>query len=133
MGLDLTLCFDISTKFVDAPEPYKLLGEIDFRLPHEEALLYSRLRMSYTLHEAVKEAVKMKGGVVKSVEWYGDEGLEVFTTNPYGNPLEWTTAGSIVRVSSMGDQPRDLGVWDKAVVAMLADLPEDLIVYVWWS
>ena len=89
MGLDLTLTPDsygcgFSTKWflahtrIDLQRNYSLFAAIGGRRGEETQVCYPR-----KLPESVK------------YQWYGDEGIETRTTDPYGDPLTYVTAGEL--------------------------------------
>jgi hypothetical protein len=58
-------------------------------------------------------------------DWYDDEGLETITTDPYGTPLTYVTAGELAEVKSEHD-------WNAAIIAMMKALPPQTPVVLYW-
>src|SRR4051794_36470371 len=52
-------------------------------------------------------------------QWYGDEGLEGRTADPYGGPLKFVTAGELAAI----ELPDNLLPWDRGIFAFLKALP----------
>lgn len=62
------------------------------------------------------------------VRWYGDEGLEERSNDPYGTTLTYTVAGEFAKI-----EPGERSEWNTAVFAFLAALPPRTPVVLWWS
>jgi len=139
MSRDLTLAFDLNAYLFSCAKNVSALDanpRMDFRRAQPGAHLPSLLRLEREspLHEVVERAVASGGGKVESVWWLFEDGARKVTTSVRGEDLQWCRAGDVVRLAQ--DTPPEDGellVWSKAVLAMLAVLPPDLVVYVWWS
>ena len=138
MSRDLTLAFDINAyMFTCAKDVSKLPPNMDFRRPQPQACLPTLIRIEREspLHGVVERAVDAGGGKVESVWWYYEEGAEEATTSINGRDIQWCKAGDVVRLAKEIDPEEDgeILVWSRAVLAMLATLPPDTAVYIWWS
>lgn len=95
-------------------------------------LAYTRLRCGGArgFSERLEALDKHKGPKLlppgTKVTWYGDEGLEERTEDPYGDPLTYMTAGELLQVES---PQNDLG---RCAWAYLAALPRGTPVILWW-
>jgi hypothetical protein len=63
------------------------------------------------------------------VEWYDDEGLKHYKTDPYGNALTCVSAGLLApRLQDAAQGP-----WGHAVLIFVQSLPADTRVALWWG
>jgi hypothetical protein len=110
MGLDLTLV--------------PLMREV--HTPGRPHLAYTRIelqRRGYELKDRLKPRV-----LGELLMWYGDEGLETVSEDPYGNPLTY------VLVDELADamEELDLGSLDLATQAYFRLMPYHIKVVLWW-
>lgn len=120
MGIDLTLCpieyprLDswLGHERISVRRDYRIFGQIDgFCEAGAHAICHPR---------PLPEWIRFR--------WYGDDGLEVATEDPYGTPLTYAMTGALCKVSL----PKDATPWNRAVWAFLAALPDDTPVVLWW-
>lgn len=95
----------------------------------DPVLCFERHRLDWTsdgLFERMKlEAIPLPNGA----DWYCDQGLEHYKEDPYGDPLTWLTAHTLVRLLSAVP----LHGWDMATLAFLKALPPSTRVVLWWG
>lgn len=60
--------------------------------------------------------------------WYGDDGVNLRSTDPYGDPLRYVCAVEFAAIKPADDAT----AWNRAAIAFLAALPPDTRVYLWW-
>ena len=113
-------------------------------------LCYERIRFDrdYELFGQIDKFGRGKRPVVchplpipvgKRVQWYGDDGLETITTNPYGTPLTYIVANEFRKlvIDEYGAGCHDgislISDWNRAVMAMLTAMPPDTPVVLYWS
>ena len=112
MGVDLTLC----------PEPHYTGGSGSF-------LAYDRIALARDrdLWDRLAETLPTETlPVGVTVEWYGDEGIEPLTEDPYGTRLTWARAASFAAIDP-GETRHNRAVW-----AFLAALAPDRRVVLYW-
>ena len=63
----------------------------------------------------------------KRCEHYDEEGLIAITQDAYGTPLTYALAADFRAIKTDGTSE-----WNKAVIAMLCQLPSDTPVVLWW-
>jgi hypothetical protein len=112
MGVDLTIII----------EKYSLSGPI---------LAYDRLSFKGRHYDLWEQLDAAGTPVTEGVEWYGDEGIEHRTTNPYGDPIKSLTAYQFVRT---WDEFIEFGnAWDSAIVAFIRALPPTVKIILWFN
>ncbi len=63
-------------------------------------------------------------------QWYGDDGLKEQATDSYDTPLTFVYAADFARLKI--DEIYPLSPLNRAVIAMMAQLPADTPVVLWW-
>ena len=117
MGLDLTLC------------PQRHHSESREAFLETWFLAYDRLntdRDGMLIPQVEKLKAKKLPENVR-FEWYGDEGLEVTKTDPYGTPLTYVPASEFKKINT-----KKMYFWNKAVVKFLASLSPTSPVVLYW-
>lgn len=117
MGTDLTLVLDRHGQAFDMGW---FLGYDRMSVPRD-----------YELFSLISEAGTNPLPPTVKFEWYGDEGLEAKTEDPYGDPLRWIVAGELARVfeKHFGERGYGHGV---AIMHYLSHLPPDTPVILFW-
>ena len=125
MGIDLTVCpvkWDNTTWWL-------LHERLGFNRNYE---LFAQMGMGGVededgnLLQSVFEDSPIPEGV--RVEWYGDEGIEIRTTNPYGEPLTFVRAKEFRKVKT----DKTIGKWNLSIIKFLQGLPAETPVVLWW-
>lgn len=110
MSRSLTLVFD----------HFRLRGSL---------LACDRLRLDWDDDEAFDrisaEAIPHADGV----DWFDDDGLQHYKTDPAGDALTYLPAHSLIRHL----EAARLSSWDRAVLAFVKALRPDTTVVLWWS
>ena len=91
-------------------------------------LAYSRMTTDrdYTLHDAVNSLALRK--LPSTMQWYGDEGIKDTAEDAYGGELMYTFADNLS--TCFLDQCRS--EWNQAIGAMLAKLPKETKIVLYW-
>jgi hypothetical protein len=113
MGVDLTLVLD----------KYELSGPI---LAHDRLSLRGR---HYDLWVRLDAAGTP---VAEGIDWYGDEGIERRTENPYGDPIKAITAFQFIKAWDEFSKGSHWGDWDLAVAAFIRALPAATKIVLWF-
>jgi len=125
MGVDLTVC---PVRW-DNTHWWLLHERISFDRNYE---LFAQMGLTGVEDEAGNDIVAvMEDSPVpegKRVEVYGDEGIEVCTTTPYGDPLTFVRAKEFRKVKT----DKTIGKWNLAVIRFLRALPPETPVVLWW-
>lgn len=96
--------------------------------PNSDWLLaYERLRYPrcYPAYDKIREMISWPLRAHQTFDWYGDSGITSESADAYGQPLRMVRAGDLARVDVS-----DRG--GKAVMAYLAALPYDTMVFLYW-
>ena len=114
MSVDLTLCPD----------------RHDGRSLNGWWLAYERISLDGDgrLWDAIKELPPHPLPPLTRFTWYSDGGLEDATTDKYGEPLTYATAGELGAIVL----PEDVSPRNAAVFAYLRALPAGTPVVLWW-
>jgi hypothetical protein len=120
MGLDLTLC---PIQYSDVKW---WLAYDSLRLCRDYRLFSHFGNIGRTEVKPVVEPMPLPKQTL--LEWYGDEGLERRSNDPYGTPLTYIFAREFCKIKL-----DNLNPWNKAVIAFIQSLPEDTPVVLWWS
>jgi hypothetical protein len=59
---------------------------------------------------------------------YQDEGLTYTDVDRYGEPLTFTTSADLRGLRT----PNDISPWNRAILAFLRSLPEDVRIVLYW-
>lgn len=122
MGIDLTVC----------PHRYQRSGL-------SWILAYDRLGLDrdYRIFEQIDGFSQAEGHAVRAhplppttrFDWYGDEGIHGdMKDDAYGNALTYALAAEFGRVTI----PENTTDWNKGVLALLAKLPPETMVVLYW-
>ena len=120
MGLDLTLCPDrhsdglgwfLAHTRIDLDRHYDVFGQI------------SETGRSSFVPVCKPQPLPRDA----RFDWYGDDGIERKTVDPYGTKLTDVSAGELARVDVSDSTP-----WNKAVFEMMKALPDDIRVVLYW-
>jgi len=114
MGVDLIVC----------PDDYHGV-EIDLWF-----LAYARLHTNrdYHFYDAIRALGPAPLPSTVRFQWYGDDGLETHTADPYGAPLTSLDAGRF----AMLPPTLELSRWNRGVVAFLTTIAPQTRVVLWW-
>jgi len=119
MGIDLTLS-------IDKYSPHEDTDSYNAKHP----LGYDRLSLNrhYDLFDAIKDFPSQSLPQGGSLLWYLDEGVKHCTEDCYGSPLRFVYAGMFRKLLERDD----ISDWNRAVITMIAALPEPTRIYLWW-
>jgi hypothetical protein len=131
MGIDLTLC----------PDKQSALYGLTVPTTADWHLAYCRLKLHR--HAALFDAMSALKPVPLPANvrfsWYGDEGLEDRTTDPYGGPLTYLPAGVFHALDLSANMltlhrhpPLRLDPWNAAILHFLRAVPDHTRVVLWW-
>jgi len=93
-------------------------------------LAYERIRIDrdYDLFDSIKQAGALPLRENRDLLWYGDDGIEQRTEDPWGAPLTSIRAGILADVMSR----HDLSPKNSAVTVYMRALPSDTEIFLWW-
>lgn len=112
MGLDLTLC----------PDRY------EDTISHVWHFAHTRIDTDRdgAFYDAILALPAQALPATVRFQWYGDEGIETRTTDPYGAPLTWLCAEQFRQIRL------PLSPWNQAALAFVQALPPARRVVLWW-
>lgn len=114
MGVDLTIVID---KY-GLDEPILAHDRLSFRGRHYD--FWDRLNAAAT-------------PLAEGLDWYGDEGIERVTTNPYGDPIKSLTAYQFMKAwDEFDNEDSHWGDWDRAIAAFIKALPPTMQIVLWF-
>lgn len=61
-------------------------------------------------------------------DWYGDDGIETKTTDPYGSELTYATAMELAGIKLIENTHQ----WNKGVLAFIKAMPPTTPIVLWW-
>ena len=90
---------------------------------------YERHRLDWYDYKVFDQISDEATPLAEGVMWYEDEGVELRKEDPYGDPLKFMSAHSLIRYLNKAP----LSGWDLATLAFLKALPPEARVVLWWS
>jgi hypothetical protein len=122
MGLDLTAVID---RYGTVPGMQALpLGY--------DRVSFQRHQEFFTLIQSKLETHPLPPGA--ELWWYGDDGLEKRTTDPYGVPLTWCWSSEFQKLDGVTllELQRGLTPFNGALLLFLKHLPPEVRIFLWW-
>lgn len=117
MGVDLTFC----------PDRHGRSGPMD-------PWFLAHTRIDTDRHYAFQDAVRALGTQPLPphvrFDWYGDEGIQARTEDPYGSPLRYLTAGQFWAIPEA--VLADTSHWNRALVLFFRTIEPQRAIVLWW-